>query len=351
MSKNRLDWVDTAKALSIILVVVLHTRDQFELFSVQSAQLDFFTEVSANLRMPMFFAVAGLFASKWLTKSWHDLAQGKLALLVWVFLIWQPVVFGYRLLNQWALDDLSWQFIGEQVLRLGASPLRPNGELWFLWTLAIFFTLGRLTAKFSAIAQVVTAASISFIWMTLVEPSMSEDVYGLIGSGWHGIFRYYFLFIGFALFSKQIRAAVSRVRWHSAALVFCVWLGESLLAAHFGIPEGASLFILSLLGVAGGIGLAKLIGGLAILRYLGRQTLPIYLGHSALIAIFMSEITAFELTPALTFNLYLAVLVLTCVIIACSLGLSKLKPLAYMYQRPTLPSERSVPHAKQKSAV
>lgn len=131
MSKNRLDWVDTAKALSIILVVVLHTRDQFELFSMQSAHLDFFTEVSANLRMPMFFAVAGLFASKWIRTSWRDLGKGKLALLVWVFLIWQPVVFSYQLLSHWVLDGLSWQLVAEQALRLVVTPIRPNGELWF----------------------------------------------------------------------------------------------------------------------------------------------------------------------------------------------------------------------------
>ena len=299
--------------------------------------------------MPMFFAVAGLFASKWLTKSWRELAQGKLALLVWVFLIWQPVVLAYRLMNHWVLEGLSWQFIAEQVLRVGASPLRPNGELWFLWTLAIFFVLGRFTARFNAKAQVIIAAVVSCVWMSLVEPSMSETVFHVVGSGWHGIFRYYFLFIGFALFSKQIRAAVSRLRWHTAALVFCVWLGESLIAAYYAIPPGVSLFLLSLLGVAGGIGLAKLIGGLAILRYLGRQTLPIYLGHSAIIAIFLSEITAFELTPMLTFNLYLAVLVLTGLVIACSLGLSKLKPLAFMYQRPAFLSERAALPVKQKS--
>lgn len=99
--------------------------------------------------------------------------------------------------------------------------------------------------------------------MTFVEPSLSENVFGAIGSGWHGIFRYYFLFIGFALFSKQIRAVVSRVPLHLAAFTFCIWLGVSLLAVHFAIPSGASLFVLSLLGVAGGIGLAKLIGGIS----------------------------------------------------------------------------------------
>jgi uncharacterized membrane protein YcfT len=299
--------------------------------------------------MPLFFAVAGLFAGKWLSKSWRDLGQGKLALLAWVFIIWQPVVFTYRLLNQWALEDLTWHSIAEQVLRLGASPLRPNGELWFLWTLVIFFLLGRLTAKFNPIAQVVTAAAISFVWMSLVEPNLSEGIFGAIGSGWHGLFRYYFLFIGFALFSKQIRAVVANLRWHTSALLFGLWLGVSLLAAHFEISQDASLFILSLLGVAGGLGLAKLLSGLAVLRYLGSQTLPIYLGHSAIIAIFMTEITAFELTPVLTLNLNLATLVLTFVVIALSLGISKLKPLTYMYQRPTFPSERAVSPSKQKS--
>lgn len=187
--------------------------------------------------------------------------------------------------------------------------------------------------------------------MTLVEPALSETIYGAIGSGWHGIFRYYFLFIGFALFSQQIRDLVARLKWYSSTLIFGLWLGVSLLASYLAIPTGASLFVLSLLGVAGGIGLANLLRGFTLLRYLGRQTLPIYLGHSAIIAIFPCEITALDLTPALTFNVPLAALLLSCIVIACLLGISKLKPLRYMYTRPALPSERSSQTSKQKSDV
>ena len=342
MSKPRLDWVDTAKAISILLVVVLHIQEQLEKFSLQSPHLDFFTEVSANLRMPMFFAVAGLFASKWLSRSWRDLGRGKLALLIWVFLIWQPVVFFYQLFKQEVLDGLTWHPILEQTLRLVIAPVRPNGDLWFLWALALFFVLGRLTSKFSAIAQVATAASISFIWMSLIEPILSEEVYHALGSGWHGIFRYYFIFIGFALFSKQIRNIVAYLRWHTSALIFGLWLAAAVLAAHFEIHPGASLFILSLLGVAGGIGLANLLSGLALLRYLGGQTLPIYLGHSPIIAVFLSVMTLVGLKPVLAFNLYITVLVLWVGVIACSLGLSKLKLLKYMYHRPLFVSERAL---------
>src|SRR5699024_1083015 len=251
----------------------------------------------------------------------------------------------------WVLDGLSWQYTAEQALRVLASPIRPNGELWFLWTLALFFVIGRLTAKFSPLAQVATAASASLTWMTLIEPLLPEIIYHAIGSGWHGIFRYYFLFAGFALYSKHIRTAVSHLKWHTSALLFCIWLDASLLAAYYDIPPNASLFILSLLGVAGGIGLANLIGRAALLRYLGRQTLPIYLAPRAIIAIFLCRITALGLAPLVTFTLYLSTLVLTCVIIACALGLSQLKPLKYMYQPPAFPSERVTPPSKRKSAA
>src|SRR5690625_1067236 len=241
--------------------------------------------------MPMFFAVAGLFASKWLTKPWRELGRGKLALLIWVFLIWQPVVFFYQLFKQEVLEGLTWHPVAEQTLRLVIAPLRPNGELWFLWALALFFVLGRLTSKFSAIAQVATAASISFMWMTLVEPFLPEEVYSAIGSGWHGLFRYYFIFIGFALFSKQVKDVVAYLRWHTSALLFGLWLAAAVLAAHLEIHPSASLFILSLLGVAGGIGLANLLSGLALLRYLGCQTLPIYLGHTSILSHYFSLMT------------------------------------------------------------
>src|SRR5690625_4981155 len=258
--------------------------------------------------MPMFFAVAGLFASKWLTKPCRDLGQEKLALLIWVFLIWQPVVFFYQLLKQEVLEGLTWHPIAEQTLRLVIAPVRPNGDLWFIWALTLFFVLGRLTSKFSAIAQVATAASISCIWMSLIEPILSEGIYHALGSGWHGLFRYYFIFIGFALFSRQVRDVVAYLRWHTSALLFGLWLAAAVLAAHLEIHPSASLFILSLLGVAGGIGLANLLSGLALLRYLGGQTLPIYLGHTPIIATFLSVMTLLGLRPVLALNLYVTVL-------------------------------------------
>ena len=150
----------------IILVVVSFTGS---IRQFHCSHLDFFTKVSANLRMPMFFAVAGLFASKWLSKSWRDLGQGKLALLIWVFLMWQPVVFAYRLLSQWVLDGLSWQYTAEQALRVLASPIRPNGELWFLWTLALFFVIGRLTTKFSPCPGCYRGLSLTHL-MSLIGP-------------------------------------------------------------------------------------------------------------------------------------------------------------------------------------
>lgn len=65
--------------------------------------------------------------------------------------------------------------------------------------------------------------------------------------------------------------------------------------------------------------------------------------------------TLLGLRPVLALNLYVTVLILWVGVIACSLGLSKLKPLKYMYHRPLFASERALaaqseqPAPKQKN--
>lgn len=53
-------------------------------------------EVFSTMRMPLFFAASGLFPAEWVRATWRELLAGKLALLIWVFMLWQAVVFVYK---------------------------------------------------------------------------------------------------------------------------------------------------------------------------------------------------------------------------------------------------------------
>lgn len=81
----RLTWVDTARGISILLVVGLHATLWLGYLGEPPRWLVVFNEVAGFFRMPLFFAAAGLFAQKWMRASWRELFKGKLWLLIWVY--------------------------------------------------------------------------------------------------------------------------------------------------------------------------------------------------------------------------------------------------------------------------
>lgn len=338
--KPRVEWADTAKALSIIFVVILHVRNELFLFSIQSETLDRLVEISTNLRMPLFFAVAGLFAGKWMRAPWQSLIKQKAALLIWVFLAWQPIILFYKLLNNWALGSFGFDVLMSESARTLLSPLRPNGELWFLWALLIFFLFARLTQQIRPRKQLAIASFVSISWMSIVEPLMSEMVFRAIGSGWNGLFRYYFLFIGFALYSRRIIRHISGCKWHTSMLAFGTWLLTASTVAYFNLPSASTIFLLTILGVVGGLGLAKMVSNIYIFQYLGQKTLQIYLAHSTFIAVFTCLASFLGLVPWMRSNIWATVVILAGMAIVSSLLLSKLRVLRSLYKQPDCFSER-----------
>ena len=160
MAKARLDWVDTAKGISILLVVLVHAAHWVEYAGVSSRALTDVNEALSTLRMPLFFCMSGLFAAKWLDRSWRELWSGKLSLLLWVFIVWQPMVLGYKLLAAGTLPDQEDTSVLAHLARFVLSPVRPSGELWFLWGLVLFFVVAKLLSRLPVWLHLAVAAAI-----------------------------------------------------------------------------------------------------------------------------------------------------------------------------------------------
>ena len=62
-------WVDAAKGISILLVVMVHTRSWLDYAGIETgAVMNELIAASNHVRMPLFFFVAGLFAAKWVAR-------------------------------------------------------------------------------------------------------------------------------------------------------------------------------------------------------------------------------------------------------------------------------------------
>ena len=89
--KQRVGWVDAAKGLCILLVVLGHAITELQAhgyYTAQWAGINFFL---GPIRMPLFFLLSGLFAGKALKESWHKLANRRIWVMVYLYVIWVPL--------------------------------------------------------------------------------------------------------------------------------------------------------------------------------------------------------------------------------------------------------------------
>lgn len=280
--KVRFDWVDVAKAFSILLVVLAHTRIEYAFINVSSPWADAIVELTGSMRMPLFFAASGVFAVKWFTRSWGELFSGKIALLAWVFLIWQAVVLGYKLLEMAVLPNQPDNSLLTQLGKVIVSPLRPNGELWFLWALCVFFVLAKLIWASPIWIKVGVPVVVSIAWFA-GRDMVPESILRTAGAGIEGIPAYFVFFIGAATFAPAILKHFSSIGHVASALWFAAWIIPAATIYTFNVDIAGFRTVLSALAVAGGFGLARLLCFIRPLRTLGKHTLPIYVGHTAFV--------------------------------------------------------------------
>ena len=136
-TNERLDWVDSAKGISIILVVMMYS-----VFNVgQDAEgVGFFHYVigfATPFRMPEFFLISGLFLDQVLARNWKSYADRRVVHYLYFYALWAVIHIGLKIGIMsaepvMAANDLLWAIV------------EPYGVLWFIYLLAAFSLVSKL---------------------------------------------------------------------------------------------------------------------------------------------------------------------------------------------------------------
>lgn len=154
---ERLDWVDTARGIGIILVVYGHalrghvTSGAFE----PGWHADVQDAVIYSFHMPLFFFLAGLFVQRSLTKGAGVFLREKAVTLVYPYILWSVVSVALAVLAAGAVN--SPKSI-DAIFTLGTMPVY---QYWFLYALILCQVLAlvsqadwRITAVLCGISAV-----------------------------------------------------------------------------------------------------------------------------------------------------------------------------------------------------
>jgi uncharacterized membrane protein YcfT len=263
--RPRVDWVDTAKGLSIALVVTMHATLGVEQAMGAEGFMHAIVAFAAPFRMPAFFLIAGLFLARAMTRDTLAYLDGKVVHFAWFYAVW-------------ALITLLVKGVAFGPLPLTALPaawamafIEPLGTLWFIYLLPVFFVVARLLARVPTWPLIAVAALLELAPVSIGHVVIDETAA-----------RFVYFVLGWRLAPQVFALAQSAAeRPRVAALVVLVF---GLGCAGFVSTGSASLPVISLyLGVTGAaclVVLAVLLAKLGIaapVAFLGRHSLVIYL--------------------------------------------------------------------------
>jgi len=265
-SATRIDWVDYAKGICIVMVVMMHSVLGVELAAGETGFMHVAVMFAKPFRMPDFFLISGLFLALVVDRDWRTYLDRKVVHFAYFYVLWVTIQFGFKAPGFAA--EHGWTNVGYEYL---LSFIEPFGTLWFIYLLPIFFVVIKLTRRVPAI--------LIFGVAVLLESAH-------VATGWTAIdefcARLVYIYSGY-IFADTIFALSDRARSHPALALagLAAWalVNGSLVAS--GVSE---LPIISLaLGLAGACAIVTMgtllarMQWLNFLRFCGEHSIVIYL--------------------------------------------------------------------------
>jgi uncharacterized membrane protein YcfT len=268
---GRYGFVDYAKGLCIILVVMLHSSKGVGEVMGGEGFLHAVVEFARPFRIPAFFVVAGLFMARAMQRDWLDYLDRKVVYFAYFYGLWVVIHFLVRAPGPVAQGDYS------VLLQFMLAPVQPYSMLWFIYLLPVFFLAGRLFRDIPA--------PLVFLAAALLETARIQTGWSLID---HFAARWVYFVAGATLAPAvfaMTRQVVARPAW-AAGLILAFAMVEAVLTTTF-MADGTRVSAMQGLSLALGLtGAAALIAVSALLArfgiagwvaFCGRRSLIIYL--------------------------------------------------------------------------
>ena len=263
---GRIDWVDYAKGICIIMVVMMHSVLGVELAAGQPGFMHPLVAFAKPFRMPDFFLISGLFMPLVINRDWRTFLDRKVVHFAYFYVLWVTIQFGFKA-PAFAAQS-GWTHAGFLYLE---SFIEPFGTLWFIYLLPIFFVVTKATRQLPPI----------LIWSIAALLEMAH-----FSTGWTAIdefgARFVYFYMGY-LFADYVFAFAAWVRAQpSLALVaLALWALFDGGLVWLGASEWSVISLgLGLMGAGAVIAVATLLARakwLDFISFCGEHSIVIYL--------------------------------------------------------------------------
>jgi fucose 4-O-acetylase-like acetyltransferase len=271
----RIAWIDAARGIGIVLVVIGHVMRSLVAQGVapddRAHQL--VDGVIYDFHMPLFFLLSGLFARQVAAGKRMAFLRGRGQAIVYPYVLWS-LVQGVMAIAASAHTShpVTWRMLAE-------IPWEPIAQFWFLYVLFLCQLLLLLPGRFAILAFLPVGMGLSLAFGPAEMPLRLCYDLPFFAAG-------YYLTAPRAtrwLESRARTILIAVVAWLLFALLFRLceaYADVGASARAFGWAKGLS-------GAVGALAIARLIAPYAkFLLELGRASMPIYLLHVIFAAAF-----------------------------------------------------------------
>lgn len=136
---QRIDWVDAAKGICIIFVVMMHSTLGTEKAAGATGWMGHVVEFARPFRMPDFFMLSGLFLAQVIDRPWRRYIDRKVLHFFYFYVLWLTIQFAFKAPGM-AAEAGSWSApLSDYLL----AYIQPFGTLWFIYMLPVMFVITR----------------------------------------------------------------------------------------------------------------------------------------------------------------------------------------------------------------
>ena len=93
---GRIDWVDYAKGICIVMVVMMHSVLGVEAAAGQTGFMHGLVMFAKPFRMPDFFLISGLFLAVVIDRDWRTYLDRKVVHFAYFYVLWVTIQFGFK---------------------------------------------------------------------------------------------------------------------------------------------------------------------------------------------------------------------------------------------------------------
>ena len=263
---ERVGWVDYAKGICIVMVVMMHSTLGVEAAAETVSWMRYFVDFAKPFRMPDFFLISGLFLARVIDRDWRRYLDRKVVHFFYFYALWVTIQFAVKAPGM--ANELGAIGVVQEYL---LSYAQPFGTLWFIYLLPVFFVVTKLTRRVSPAIIFIAAAALESLriqtdWI-VIDEFAARFVYFFAG---------YWLASNFFSFASRVQ---SRPRLTIAALVVWVLTNDALVGLGIAGLPGVSL-MLGFAGAGAVIAIAAMLARakvLDLLRHAGEHSIVVYL--------------------------------------------------------------------------